>query len=400
MEDTYPKLLLRNCHQWGDKAIALRKKRYGIWKEHTWKDCYDHVRGLFLGLVSLEIGKGERVAILADTNPEWFWAELAVQAAGGVVVGVNSGSSRDEIKHPLQESQSKCVLAQDQEQVDKLLEIKDHLPLVKKVIFWDDTGMRRYTDPLLTTWSDVVKAGEEYERTHPGYFDEAVRLGSGDDPAMLFFTAGANGTQRAVEASHRFLISAAESTQNSHPVGIRDNYVSVINPGWFFEQTLGFGACLLYGQILNFPENVDTAPMDSREISPHAVVFPSFVWDGIAQSAQTGISAGSWYKRGSFKKAMSSGYTELDMKLNGAQRNVLKRVLHRVGHFLARYSVYRPLKDKHGLNKARVAYSVGGSLSAETRRFYEALGVNLVQIYGSTEQGIVSEEPASEFRLE
>ena len=396
MEDTYPKLLYRNYHQWGNRGIALRKKEYGIWREYTWTECYEKVKDLFLGLVSLGIEKGDKVSILADNNPEWFWFELAVQTAGGVAIGLNPSGSAEEVKSPLQDSQSKFVLAQDQEQVDKLLDIKDELPSLKRITYWIDKGMRNYDDPILISWAELVKLGEEYERSHPGYLDEALRIGTADDVAMILYTTGADGSPRTLTATYRFLLSSLEAACHTHPVYNSDEYVSVISPGWFFEQTLGFGACLVAGQKLNFPESVDTAPLDAREISPQILVYPYMVWEGIAQSIQTNVTAGTWIKRTSFKKAMSLGYEKVDLALESRQLSILKRL----GHLLAKLLVFRPLKDKHGLNRARVIYAAGGPLSAEAVRFFKAIGVDLIQIYGSTEGGIVSEDPGGDLKLE
>ena len=396
MEDTYPKLLYSNYQQWGNRGVALRKKEYGIWREYSWTDCYEKVKDLFLGLVSLGIEKGDKVSILADNNPEWFWFELAVQAAGGVAIGLNPSGSAEEVKSPLQDSQSKFVLAQDQEQVDKLLDIKDELPSLKRITYWIDKGMRNYDDPILISWVELVKSGEEYERSHPGYFDEALRIGTPDDVAMILYTTGADGSPRTLTATHRFLLSSLEAACHTHPVYNSDEYVSVISPGWFFEQTLGFGACLVAGQKLNFPESVDTAPLDAREISPQILVYPYMVWEGIAQSIQTNVTAGTWIKRTSFKKAMSVGYEKVDLALESRQLSILKRL----GHLLAKLLVFRPLKDKHGLNRARVIYAAGGPLSAEAVRFFKAIGVDLIQIYGSTEGGIVSEDPGGDLKLE
>jgi len=396
MEDTYPKLLFRNYQQWGESSVALREKEFGIWREYTWKDCYDKVKGLFLGLTSLGIERGDKVSILGDNNPEWFWSQLAIQTAGGIVLGLNPGSSTEETKYLLQESQSRFVLAQDQEQIDKLLDLKDELPFLKRIVYWHEKGMHDYEDPILISLDDLVKTGEEYEPGHPGCFDEALRTGGGDDVAMILYTVGSDGSPKALPATHKFLLSSLETAVASNPVYSSDEYVSVISPGWFFEQVLGVGACLLAGQTLNFPENVDTAPMDSREISPHNMVYPSAVWEGIAQSIQTNVGSGTWLKRTSFKKALSLGYERVDLTLDGRQPSLFRRL----AYLLANFAVIRPLKDKHGLNRARVIYAAGGPLSEETVRFYKAIEVSLTQIFGSTEGGIASEDPGDKLKLE
>ena len=396
MEDTFPKLLLRNYQRWGASRVALRKKEYGIWREYSWEGCYQKVKALFLGLETTGLARGRKVSILGDSNPEWFWSELAVQTAGGVVIGLNSGGSPEELKFVLQQSGTELVLARDQEQVDKLLEIKDELPSLQKIIYWIDKGLRHYDNPILVSLAEVTKLGEEYERSHPGYFEQSIALGKGDDVAVILYTSGTAGSPKAVPATYKFLLSSVESALLLNPVHEGDEYVSVMNPGWFFEQALGFGACLLVGQKLNFAERADTAALDLREISPHTLVYPSLVWDMITSGIQENIAKGTWLKRTLFKRSLSIGYKIADLSRENHRVNILRRFRY----LLAQLVVFHPLKDKHGLNRARAVYTAGNAVSPETRRFFRAIGVNLQQIFGSTEGGIVSVEPGDELRLE
>jgi long-chain acyl-CoA synthetase len=396
MEDTFPKLLLRNYQRWGASRVALRKKEHGIWREYSWEDCYQEVKALFLGLEATGLARGRRVSILGDSNPEWFWSELAVQTAGGAVIGLNPGGSPEELKPVLQQSGTELVLAQDQEQVDKLLEIKDELPSLKKIIYWIEKGLRRYENPILVSLAEVIKLGEEYDRSHPGHFEESIALGKGDDVAVILYTPGTAGSPKAVPATYKFLLSSVESALLRNPIYEDDEYVSVMNPGWFFEQTIGFGACLLVGQKLNFPERADTAPQDLREISPHTIVFPSVAWDMVGSGIQENIAKGTWLKKTLFKRSLSIGYKVADSSAEDHRMSIF----HRLRYLLAHLAVFYPLKDKHGLNKARAVYAAGNTVSPETRRFFRAIGVNLQQIFGSIEDGIVSVQPEDQLRLE
>ncbi|MBM4463713.1 MAG: long-chain fatty acid--CoA ligase [Chloroflexi bacterium] len=396
MEDTFPKLLVRNYQRWGARKVALRKKEQGIWKEYNWEDCYQKVKALALGLETTGLARGRKVSILGDSNPEWLWSELAVQTVGGAVIGLNPSGSLEEFKSVLQQSATELVLAQDQEQVDKLLEIKDELPSLKKIVYWHEKGLRRYENPILVSLADVIKLGEEYETSHPEHFEESIALGKGDDVAVILYSPGTDGLPKAVPETYKFLLSSVESAGLRNPIYEDDEYVSVMNPGWFFEQTIGFGACLLLGQKLNFPEKSDTAPQDLREISPQTLVYPSIVWDMITSGIQENIAKGTWLKRTLFKRSMSIGYKIVDLPAEGRRVSVFKRLWY----LLARLAVFYPLKDKHGLNKARAVYAAGNTVSPETRRFFGAIGVNLQQIFGSIEDGIVSVQPEEKLRLE
>lgn len=396
MDNTFPKLLLRNYRQWGDTCVALRKKEYGVWKEYTWKDCYDKVKAIFLGLVSVGLEAGDKVSILGDNSPEWFWSELAVQSAGGIALGLNPGGSAQEAKYVLEDSQPKLVLAQDQEQVDKLLEINDELPSLQRIIYWNDKGLRHYDDAILVSLAEVIRLGEEHEKSHPEHFEQNITLGSGDDVAMIVYTLGSDGLPKALPATYEFLLSSLETALASNPAYDSDEYVSVITPGWFFEQILGFAASLVTGQKLNFTERPETAPQDSREISPHILVYPSLVWDQIASAIQTNVGSGTWLKRTLYHRSMSIGYEKADLSSSGGQMNILRRLLLPIAGLV----IFRPLKDKHGLNRARVIYAAGSILSPETRRFFAAIGVNLTQVFASTGGGIVSVYPGDEFRID
>jgi long-chain acyl-CoA synthetase len=396
MEDTFPKLLLRNYQRWGASRVALRRKERGIWREYTWEECYQKTKALFLGLETTGLVRGEKVSILGDSNPEWFCSELAVQTAGGAVIGLNPGGSPEEIKYVLQQSGTKLMLAQDQEQVDKLLEIKDELPSLQRIIYWNDKGLRHYDNPILVSLAGVTKLGQEYDKSHPGYFDQSIALGKGDDVAVILYTPGTAGSPKAVPATYKFLLSSVESTLLRNPIYEDDEYVSVMNPGWFFEQTIGFGACLLVGQKLNFAERPDTAAQDLREIAPHTLVYPSLVWDMIGSGIQENIAKGTWLKRTLFKRSLSIGYKIADLSREDHRVSIFKRFWY----ILAQLAVFHPLKDKHGLNRARAVYTAGNAVSPETRRFFRAIGVNLQQIFGSTEGGIVLAEPEDQLKLE
>jgi len=396
MDNTFPKLLLRNYRQWGDTRVALRKKEYGIWKEYTWKECYEKVKAIFLGLVSVGLEAGDKVSILGDNNPEWFWSELAVQSAGGIALGLNPGSSPQEAKYVLEDSQSKLVLVQDQEQVDKLLEINDELPLLQRIVYWNDKGLRHYDDAILVSLAEVIRLGEEHEKSHPGHFEQNLAVGKGDDLAMILYTLGSNGLPKALPATYQFLLSSLESALASNPAYDSDEYVSVITPGWFFEQVLGFAACLVTGQRLNFIERPETAPEDSREISPHILVYPSPVWDQIASAIETNVGSGTWLKRTLYHRSLSLGYDRADLSSSGGQMNIFKRLLHPIAGLV----VFRPLKDKHGLNRARVIYAAGSVLPPQTTRFFAAIGVNLRQIFASTEGGVVSVHPGDDVNIQ
>jgi len=391
--DTLPKLLLRNYQQWGNKRIAFRKKELGLWREYTWEDCYRKTRAIFLGLLGLGLEAGNGVSIVADSSPQWLWCELAVQTARGIVTGLNPGGSAEETKGLMVLGRTRFVMAQDQEQVDRLLEIRKELPALQRVIYWNERGLRGYNNPVLMSLDQLIRLGEEHERNHPGDFERKLTHCKSDDIAMMIFTQGPKDALKVVPATHRFLLTSVSGALATG-AALEDehgDYVSVIMPGWYFEQTIGFARCLVTGSRLNFPERPDTAAEDFREIAPHTLVYPSKVWNDMAVTVKKNIRKGSWMKRGLFDRAISGGSQPVD----GSPVLGLGSIIHRLDDFL----VLRPLRDKHGFNRLKAAYAAGDPVDPETLGFFHAVGVNLRQIYGSTKEGITTSLPPEERKI-
>lgn len=396
VEDTLPKLLCRNRQQWGTSLVAMRKKEYGIWREYTWNDSYENVKSIFLGLTRLGLGAGDSVSILADNNPEWFWSQLAVQTARSIVIGLNPAGSLKETKGLMMLSRARFAMAQDQEQVDKLLTIKKDLPSLQKIIYWDDGGLRRYDNSILISLGELVRMGEEHEKNQPGEFERRLAHSKGDDIAVMLFTLGANDSLKLVPATHKFLLSAAEAALTTNPVHNSDEYVSMISPAWFFEQTLGFCTSLLAGQRLNFAEKTETAPQDMREISPDVLAYPPKLWEKIAETIQENMVDGTWLKKRLYSFSLSLGYKRIRLTQENRRMGLVGRSLGSIADLL----VLRPLRDQHGFVKARVAYVAGDTLSEEVVQFFSAIGVSLQHIFGSTKGGIVTEPPAADLKIE
>ena len=387
-EDTLPKLLLRNYRMWGKRRIALRKKRHGIWNIYTWADCYQNVEEIFYGLQVIGLGSDDKVAILGDNGVVWFWSQLAIQSAGGRVIGLNPALSAAALKPYLEVSRPKLVLARDQEQVDKLLEIEKDIPYVQKILYWDEKGLRHYQNPRLLSLSEAIKKGHDGRGTRPGTLEEHISRTKADATALIMYRSEKEGTPEEVPATHRFLISAAETIIAQNPVGSNHEYVSLVYPGWLFEQVLGYCISLITGQRLNFAEGVETAFSDFREISPHSMTYPAHLWESLAAAIEMNMARSSKMEQALFRRCLS-----LNRKLHegGTARKLSIRegILALVLEFI----LLRCLRDKHGLNRIRVAYSAGGSPKKETVEFLQALGVNLKVIKGFVDSGITLSEP-------
>ena len=287
--DTIPKLIRRNCERWSQRT-AMCMKNFGIWQRYSWAEYYEKVKHFSLGLISLGMEPGDVVNIIGDNEPEWFWGEFATQAAGGTVTGIFVDSIPSEVKYVVEHSGAKFAIVNDQEQTDKFLEIKDELPLLKKVIYWDPKGLRDYDDPLLTSFNEVITLGKEYEKTHPGLFEQNVEQGKGDDIAFIYYTSGTTGLPKGATLTHQALINTARSFVSRYPLNEYDDLISNFPAAWVGDSFFATIPHLLSGARLNFAEEPDTIAEDTREVGPNFVIYGPRQWESLVSEIQVKCS--------------------------------------------------------------------------------------------------------------
>ena len=369
--DTFPKLLREKARQWGASKIAIRKKDYGLWHAVTWADYYEHVKMLALGLKALGFERGDHVCVIGNNEPEWVYAELAVQCLGGVAIGIYQDSTPLEVQYVVEKSDAIFVIAEDQEQVDKLLEIEDEIPRVKKVVYWDSKGMRHYDDPLLMDLGEVQDLGREFEQSHSEVFEAEVDAGEIDDIAMILTTSGTTRAPKLAMLSYRNMLQMAENLLvKVDPMDASDEFVSALPLAWVGEQMMAISGSMCVGFTVNFPEEPTTVQENIREIAPQVMFSPPRVWEDLVSTIQVKIEDASWLKKLVYRMWMGNG-----------------SLPKRSGLFslLGDWMLFRTLKDRTGLSRIRNAYTGGAALGPDVFRFFHAIGVNLKQIYGQTE---------------
>jgi long-chain acyl-CoA synthetase len=385
--DTWPKILKYNYERYGDKGTAMRHKHHGIWQPYTWKDYYLNVKYLALGLISLGFKSGDKVLIVGDNAPEWYYSQLAAQSNHGVSVGLHPDSSPSEARYIAQNSQARFALVQDQEQVDKFLEIKDELPQLEKVIYWRYKGLGHYDDRILMGYKEVLKLGEEYEETHSGLFEQNIESGSADDVCAIVYTSGTTGfTPKGALHTYRTMMAGAEYYLHLDPWQENDNIVPYLPPIWMTEQHFGIGCHLLSANVLNFAERPETQQEDMREISPDIVLYEGRLWENQTGRAQARIRGASGLKRLTFRLLMPIGYKMADLKSRKQKPGLSLKVLYAFADIV----LFRPIKKSLGLSNARICYTTGTVLSPEAFRFYHALNLPLKSLYGTTEGGVLT----------
>lgn len=378
--DTLPKNFVERVKQLGSR-VAMRKKRFGIWQEYTWNEVYQRVHDMALGLANLGLKRGEKVALIGENDPEFYWAEIAVWACGGITTAIFTDANLQELGYVVDNSDSVYLFAHDQEQCDKALAMRDKLPNVRKVIYWEDKGLWNYTDPWLLSMEALEAAGRDYGKAHPGAFDQMVAAGKGDDIALFSYTSGTTSLPKGAMIRHRNLIYGNQHATKIAPVHPDDNYVSFSPLAWITEQSLGLTGHLINGFAVNFPESPMTVQQDIREVAPSSLLFPSRIWENLASTMQMRINDSTWINRMLFNTFLPLAYKVEDYEDAGKSVPLHLRALKLVGDV----AVFAPLRDKIGMTRMRNAYTSGASLSPDQLRFFRAVGVSLKNLYGSTE---------------
>ncbi|MBI5606099.1 MAG: AMP-binding protein [Deltaproteobacteria bacterium] len=378
---TLPALLKRNAAQYGDTKIALREKEFGIWQSVSWREYYDKIRHLSLGLVALGYEKGDKLSVIGDNRPEWLYSELAIQALGGAVVGIFPDSHLEQVQYIIDHSDSVFVMVEDQEQTDKILNMIDQVHQVKKVIVDDLKGMRHYDHPVLIPLQKVLAMGQEKDRQDPTLFETWLNQVQEDDVAMILYTSGTTGLPKGVMLTHRNLIRMIENFDRVDPAFSSDNHVSFLPLPWVGEQATSVAWNLYKGVTINFPEKVETVSQDIRDIGPHLLLAPPRHWEKMCSDIQVRIQDAAWIKRWIYNGCMPAGYHLADLKLQNKKTPFHWRVLNRICHLL----LFRSLKNYLGLTNLRNVYTGGAPIGPEVFNFFMALGINIKQLYGQTE---------------
>lgn len=381
---TSPQLLKENAALWPDKP-ALRKKRYGIWNTFTWSEYFENVRYFALGLAALGLTNQDKMAIIGDNDPEWWFCQLGAQAVGAATLGIFIDCIPDEIKYFVQNSGAVIAAAKDQEQCDKFLEIKDEIPHVQKVIYWEPTGMWRYSDPWLMDFQEVLEMGREYEKTHPEVFDRMIEQGSVDDVSCLAYTSGTTGLPKAAQLSYRSLIAWNFALWKYYPAYPGQDYFSFLCPAWAVDQIIGFVGCLEQGLVVNFPESPETVSEDAREISSVIELAGARMWEERYRNLLTRIHDADWLKKTAYNLAMGIGRRYMDLK-NSGRLNLTWKALYRLADWIA----FRQLRDRLGYIRAQVCLVAGAMMSPELFNFFQIIGIPLYTYYGITEAGFVT----------
>jgi long-chain acyl-CoA synthetase len=397
-EYTLPQMLAKQAQELGSQRTAIREKNFGIWQTYNWNDYLQYTKKVSLGLASLGLKRGENIGIITNNRPEWLFTELGGQALGAVTVNLFTTAVAKELAFGLTRVQAAFVIAEDQEQVDKLLEVKEELSFVRKVIYIDPTGMRTYADdPWLMSFQKLLELGEDFDNKSPQYFTDELRKGKPNEVALMIMTSGTTGLPKLAMITHENFTEMARKWLETAPIGVGDNWISITPPAWIVDQMWGMGITLSGGMIMNFPETTETVVEDFRDIGPTVIITASWFWESLASKIRVKISDASHIKRFLYKTCMKIGGTVVDMESEKKEVPLYLKFLY----WFASRIMFRPLMDRTGCLQFRGAYTGGHPISPDVIRFFRANGINLKQCYGLTEAGgIFQVQPDDEVKLE
>jgi long-chain acyl-CoA synthetase len=361
---------------------ALREKDFGIWNTYTWEDYYDHVRKTALGLRAIGLDKNDTIAIISDNIPELLFIAIGGHSLGAISAGIYQTSMPDEIAQIINYLKVSAVFCDNQEQVDKVLEVRDRIAGVKKVIFEDPRGMREYmSDDWFIDISDLYKLGDEEHKKNPDLFESLVDRGKPDDVCHLCLTSGTTGLPKGTMMTHRNYINMGVRITEVDPLEPTDEYVSFLPFAWIGEQMNSFGVAMATGITINFPESVETAMSDLKEIGPHFMFGAPRIYETIRSEIWLKIDQSYWLNKLLYNYFIKVGLEAAEYRMRGKSMPFGLKIKSWFGTLM----MFRPLINQMGLLRLRRAYTGGAALGPELFTFYQAIGVNLKQIYGQTE---------------
>ena len=378
--ETFPRKLLEHGRVRPSRP-AFREKYLGIWQSWTWAEVNAEVRALACGLAALGFERGMNLAIIGDNRPRLYWAMLAAQCLGGVPVPLYQDAPAADMLYVLENAEIHYAIVEDQEQVDKLLELKADYPHIAHIAYEDERGMRHYKQPGLTSFAKLQELGRQWDKEHPGAFDAAVQAGQTGDNAIILYTSGTTGKPKGVCQTHSALLAAGTGGVGFEQLTDKENVLSYLPMAWVGDCLFSFAQAMTAGFTVNCPESGETVMTDMREIGPTYYFAPPRVFENMLTTVMIRMEDAGAIKRRLFHHFMAVARRSGAAILDGKPVPLGERIAYAIGRVL----VYGPLKNVLGMSRIRVAYTAGAAIGPDLFRFYRSIGVNLKQFYGSTE---------------
>ncbi len=381
--DTFPKLLMMHARMRGARP-AIREKDLGIWQTWTWHELAEEVRALACGLAEQGFKRGDHLALVGDNRPRLYAAMCAAQCLGGVPVPLYQDAVAAEMGFPIQNAEISHAFAEDQEQVDKLLEILPQCPTLRHIYYDDPRGMRRYAEGVLASYESLRDRGRAAYRRDPAFLESEIAKGRGEDAAAMLFTSGTTATPKGVVLTHHALIDRARAAAELERLDDRDVALAYLPPAWVGQFIFSLAQPFVTGYCICCPESPETVMTDMREIGPTYYFAPPRVLEALLTQVSIRMEDASRVKRWLYARFMAIAQRVGGALLDGKPVGALDRLLYRLGDLV----VYGPLRNVLGMSRVRVAYTAGEAIGPDLFKFYRSIGINLKQLYGSTETSV------------
>ena len=381
--DTFPKLLLENARTRADSP-AIREKDYGIWLTWSWAEVAAEVRALACGLAALGLKRGDKIAIIGDNRPRLYWTMTAAQALGAVPVPLYQDSVADEMVYVIEHAEARFAVAEDQEQVDKMLEIRRRAGAPEEIVFGDPRGLRHYDQDFLHSFEAVQATGRDHDAAHQGFFESEVAKGRGGDTAIMLYTSGTTGQPKGVVLNFDNVIRTAKNGIELEGLTDKEDVLAYLPMAWVGDHLLSYAQNFVAGFCVSCPESSDTVLQDLRELGPTYFFAPPRIFENILTTVMIRMEDAGRVKRAMFHAFMAVAKRSGTRILDGKPVPWGERLLYVIGDLL----VYGPLRNTLGFSRIRLAYTAGEAIGPDIFAFYRSIGVNLKQLYGSTEASV------------
>ena len=378
--DTIPKLFWHQAKT-RDSRTALRRKQLGIWRATTWKEYGERAKWAGLGLVSLGLARGSVVSILAETVPEWLYADMGTLGAGGISNGIYPTDSAKQVEYILNDSQTAFIFVENDEQLDKFLEVRERCPSVRKAFIFDMEGLQDFDDPQIMPFDALLELGKAYDASHPGAWDKMVAASQADALAILVYTSGTTGPAKGAMLSHRNVIFQISNADAFIPMGTDDEQLAFLPLCHIAERTFTAFLPLRSGAIANFAESVETVPENVREVAPTTFFAVPRIWERFYSSIAIRMKEATWLGRTAYKWAVGIGLKVAEQRLAGQTPSAGLMLLYR----LADFAVLDNIKRAIGMHRVKYAGTGAAPIAPDLIKWYQALGINMREVYGQTE---------------